>query len=69
MAFEGMSEFREFIVFAKYLNITRAAEELHVSTSTLSRHIAALEHEIGMPLVQREGSASSLTPVGSLVLK
>ena len=69
MALEGMSEFREFIVFAKYLNITRAAEELHVSTSTLSRHIAALEHEIGMPLVRREGSASSLTPVGSLVLK
>ena len=69
MALEGMSEFREFIVFAKHLNITRAAEELHMSTSTLSRHIAALEHEIGMPLVQREGSASSLTHVGSLVLK
>lgn len=69
MALEGMAEFREFIVFAKHLNVTRAAEELHVSTSTLSRHIAALEHEIGMPLVQREGSSTSLTPVGSLVLK
>ncbi len=69
MALDGMAEFREFIVFAKHLNVTRAAEELHVSTSTLSRHIAALEHQIGMPLVRREGTAMSLTPVGSLVLK
>ncbi len=69
MALDGMAEFREFIVFAKHLNVTRAAEELHVSTSTLSRHIAALEHQIGMPLVRREGATASLTPVGSLVLK
>ena len=69
MAFEGMTEFREFIVFAKYLNVTRAAEELHVSASTLSRHLNALEKQIGMPLIQRDGAVASLTPVGSLVLK
>lgn len=69
MALEGMDEFREFIVFAKHLNITRAAQELHMSTSTLSRHITALEQQIGMPLVHRDGSSASLTPVGALVLK
>lgn len=69
MALEGMDAFREFIVFAKYLNVTKAADELHVSPSTLSRHLAALEREIGMPLVAHTGSVSALTPVGSLVLK
>lgn len=69
MGIEGLAEFREFIVFAKHLNVTRAAEELHVSTSTLSRHLAALEREIGMPLIRREGASAALTPVGSLVLK
>lgn len=69
MGVEGLAEFREFIVFAKHLNMTHAAEELHVSTSTLSRHLAALEREIGMPLIRREGASVALTPVGSLVLK
>ena len=69
MALEGMTEFREFIVFAKHLNVTHAADELHVSPSTLSRHLSALEQQIGMPLIRRDGASASLTPVGSLVLK
>lgn len=69
MALDGMSEFREFIVFARHLNVTKAAAELHVSPSTLSRHLQALEHQIGMPLFQRGGASLTLTPVGSLVLK
>lgn len=69
MALEGMEAFKEFIVFAKHLNVTKAAEELHVSPSTLSRHLGALEREIGMPLISHDGPTLALTPVGSLVLK
>lgn len=69
MALDGMSEFREFIVFARHLNVTKAAAELHVSPSTLSRHLQALERQIGMPLFRRSGASLALTPVGSLVLK
>lgn len=69
MALEGMDAFREFIVFSRHLNVTKAADELHVCPSTLSRHLAALEREIGMPLIRHEGAVLSLTPVGSLVLK
>lgn len=69
MAFEGIEAFREFIVFAKHLSITKASEELHVAPSTLSRHLGALEREIGMPLISHQGSNLALTPVGSLVLK
>lgn len=69
MALEGMDAFREYLVFAKHLNITKAADELHVSPSTLSHHISALERELGMPLIRHEGNSLTLTPVGSLVLK
>ena len=69
MALEGMDAFREFIVFSRHLNVTKAAEELHVCPSTLSRHLSALEREIGLPLIRHEGSSLALTPVGSLVLK
>lgn len=69
MGLEGMEVFREFIVFARHLNVTKAADELHISPSTLSRHIGALERDIGMPVIEHNGSVLSLTPVGKLVLK
>lgn len=69
MALEAMDAFREFIVFSKHLNVTKAAGELCISPSTLSRHLAALERDIGMPLIERDGTATSLTAVGALVLK
>lgn len=44
---------REYIVFAKHLNFSRAAAELSMTQSTLSKHVAALEKELGFLVVER----------------
>ena len=55
---------QEFIVVAKYSNFRKAAEELHMSQSALSSHIASLEREMGVTLFERNGKAR-LTPAGA----
>ncbi len=65
----GIELYREFIVFSRFLNVTRAAEELHLSPSTLSRHLSALEAEMGGELFKHEGAGLTLTPIGSVVLR
>jgi DNA-binding transcriptional LysR family regulator len=44
--------------------VTRAAAELHVTHGAISRHIRALESELGIALFDREGRGLSLTPAG-----
>lgn len=53
---------REFLVLAKQLNFVRAADTLHVSQPTLTRHIARLEQEVGFKLFHRNPMA--LTDAG-----
>lgn len=58
----------EFAVLAQRLNYAQAARELNVSTSTLSRHISALERELGVPLFSRSGR-TALEPAGRILLE
>jgi LysR family cyn operon transcriptional activator len=55
---------RYFIALAGTLNFTRAAEQLHVTQSTLSHQIRQLEEEIGQRLFERSGRRVSLTEAG-----
>ena len=55
---------REFLVVANLLNFRRAAGELHITQPALSKHIAALERELGFSLFDRTGS-TKLTAEGS----
>lgn len=55
---------RYFIALAGSLNFTRAAEQLHVTQSTLSHQIKQLETEIGQPLFDRIGKRVTLTEAG-----
>ena len=57
-----LDHFREFQTLAAHLNFTTAARELGLTQSCLSRHIAALEREIGFQLLER--SPVRLTPAG-----
>lgn len=58
----------EFIVFARHLNFSNAAKELHITQSTLSKHIADMERELGFTVAQR-GQTISLTQEGQLMLE
>lgn len=53
-----------FLTVAKCNNITRAAEELHLTQPTLSRQLAELEHELGTALFVRGKRKTTLTEAG-----
>lgn len=48
-------------------SINRAANDLHLSQPSLSRHIGALEHEMGTQLFNRSQGGVSLTEAGRLL--
>ncbi|MEC4176779.1 LysR family transcriptional regulator [Adlercreutzia sp. R21] len=63
-----LSYLREFVTLASYTKLTAAARALHMSPSTLSQHLAAIEREIGCELFSREGGFA-LTREGETALE
>lgn len=55
---------RYFLAVARQGNITRAADELHVTQPTLSRQLQDLEKELGTPLFIRARHRMELTEAG-----
>lgn len=55
---------RGFHVAARYLSFTRAAQELSLTQSAISRGIKTLEDQLGQPLFHRVHRALQLTPAG-----
>ena len=64
-----LSYFREFVVLAKHLNFSIAANHLHMTQPGLSRHISGLEREIGIKLFERDTHGVQLTEKGEHFLK
>ncbi len=58
-----------FQVVARIQHITRAAAALSISQPALSRSIARLEEELGVPLFERQGRTIRLNHYGQLFLK
>ncbi len=56
---------REFIVLAQTLNYTKAADILHLTQPTLSKHIVTMEKELGCSLFERDRRRVELTDEGS----
>ena len=56
---------RGFEAAGRQLSFTRAAEELFVTQSALSRQVQALEEALGVPLFVRRHRALALTPAGA----
>ncbi len=59
---------REFVCLAQNLNFTAAAKRLFISQSVLSRHISAMEQELGVKLFIRNQQRVRLTEEGKAFL-
>jgi DNA-binding transcriptional LysR family regulator len=59
-------ELQAFEATARYLNVTRAAQELHTTQSSVSHHIGKLESLVGVQLFERIKRRLVLTDAGIL---
>ncbi len=59
---------REFVVLAQTCNYLQAADQLFISQSSLSKHIKALERELGVELFNRTTRRVQLTEHGRVFL-
>jgi DNA-binding transcriptional LysR family regulator len=64
-----LEKIRSFVTVAARGSLARAAPELFVSTSGLSRRIHDLEKELGVELLERSVHGVVLTPAGKQVLQ
>lgn len=56
-----------FITIAQKGNMTKAADELYVSQSSLSQYLAKLEQELGVPLFERTHSCLVFDPCWKVI--
>src|SRR5262245_56550118 len=63
-----LRQLRYFKAVAELLSFSRAAEQLHVAQSALSRQIQALEHDLDAKLFDRDRSRVTLTDAGKAFL-
>lgn len=59
---------KTFVAVAHTLNFSRAAEQVHLSQSSVSEQVQALESELGAALFDRSRRKLSLTPAGERFL-
>lgn len=64
-----LEDLRIFVRAAESGSFSRAAAELYVSHSTVSRAVAALESELDTQLFLRDGRGCVLTPAGEELLR
>ena len=63
-----LNALRAFEASARHLNLTRAAQELHVTQTAVSQHIRKLEDRLGKPLFRRLPRGLALTDEGQALL-
>ena len=64
----NLNQVKTFESVARHLNMTRAAEELHVSQSAVSQQIRLLEEQNGRTFFRRVGKRLELTELGRAYL-
>jgi DNA-binding transcriptional LysR family regulator len=62
-----LTRLRVLAAVARTGSVTGAARELHYAQPSVSHHLARLEAEAGIPLLQRAGRGVRLTEAGSLL--
>lgn len=64
LRFPSIDGLRAFDAAARLGTFERAADELHVTASAVSKRVATVEALIGAPLLQRQGKQLALTATG-----
>ena len=62
-----LTELRNFRAVADHGNFTKAAAQLHIAQSALSRRIRKLEESFGVDLLRRTTKGVVLTPAGAML--
>jgi DNA-binding transcriptional LysR family regulator len=60
---------RLFVAVCEQRNIARAAQEVHIEPSAISKRIAQLEAELGVPVLSRSRRGVEPTPAGMTLLE
>ena len=60
---------REFIAFDEYGNFSKTAQSMYITQPALSRHVAEMEKELGVKLLERNKHSVSFTEAGLKVYK
>ncbi|TFL10216.1 transcriptional regulator GcvA [Pusillimonas caeni] len=63
-----LNAMRAFESAGRHLSFSRAADELHVTQSAISRQVRLLEDQLGVSLFERKPRSISLTPKGKQYL-
>lgn len=63
------SRCKELVTLAEKLNFSKAADALFITQSTLSKHVASAENEIGFRIFTRNTTKVELTKSGSAFIK
>lgn len=58
---------REYIMLVENLNFTNTANKLFIAQSSLSRHVATIEEELGAQLLIRTKHDVEVTPIGDFI--
>jgi DNA-binding transcriptional LysR family regulator len=61
-------QLRAFIAVARTGHMTRAAEQLHLTQSAVSKQLKSLEEELGAPLFERSASGMALSAAGKRLM-
>jgi DNA-binding transcriptional LysR family regulator len=65
----NLKQLEYFLAVCKYENITRAAENLHISQPSITTSIKNLEEYLGVALIDRSSKKISITGEGKLLAK
>ena len=64
---DNLERLRVFHAVAQAESFTKAADSLHLTQSGISKHIKAMEEELGVPLFDREPRKVTLTQAGQVL--
>lgn len=64
---DNLERLRVFHAVAEAESFTQAADSLHLTQSGVSKHIKAMEEELGTPLFERLGRTVALTEAGEIL--